>query len=104
MGHAPQIIYQVLTKADDADRAAAVETGKPKEAVARARCWKGSLLKGLKRTGEPLIRFSCNCANPNVTVSSAFTKSSRPEGPKASPKGRQLEVGPRRGPRLLVCS
>ena len=29
-------------------------------------------------------------------------KSSRPEGPKAGPKGRQLEVGPRRGPRLLV--
>ena len=24
------------------------------------------------------------------------------EGPKAGPKGRQLEVGPRRGPRLLV--
>ena len=30
------------------------------------------------------------------------TKSSRPEGPRAGPKGRQLEVGPRRGPRLLV--
>ena len=30
------------------------------------------------------------------------TKSSRPEGPKAGPKGRKLEVGPRRGPRLLV--
>ena len=30
------------------------------------------------------------------------TKSSRPEEPKAGPKGRQLEVGPRRGPRLLV--
>ena len=29
-------------------------------------------------------------------------KSSRPEGPKAGPQGRQLEVGPRRGPRLLV--
>ena len=28
--------------------------------------------------------------------------SSRPKGPKAVPKGRQLEVGPRRGPRLLV--
>ena len=57
---------QVLRKAE-AERAAAVETRKPKEAVARARCWKGSLLKGLKRTGEPLICFSCNCANPNVT-------------------------------------
>ena len=32
------------------------------------------------------------------------TKSSRPKGPKAGPKGRQLEVGPRRGPRLLVYS
>ena len=30
------------------------------------------------------------------------TKSSRPEGPKAGPKGRQLEVGARRAPRLLV--
>ena len=27
---------------------------------------------------------------------------SRPGGPKAGPKGCQLEVGPRRGPRLLV--
>ena len=30
------------------------------------------------------------------------TKSSRPEGPKAGPKGRYLEVGARRAPRLLV--
>ena len=30
------------------------------------------------------------------------TKSSRPEGPKAGPKGRRLEVGARRAPRLLV--
>ena len=30
------------------------------------------------------------------------TKSSRPEGPKAGPKGRKLEVGARRAPRLLV--
>ena len=30
------------------------------------------------------------------------TKSSRPDGPKASPKGRRLEVGARRAPRLLV--
>ena len=44
--------------ATEAERAAAVETGKPKEAVARARCWKGSLLWGLTKTGEPLIRFS----------------------------------------------
>ena len=29
-------------------------------------------------------------------------KSSRPEGPKAGPKGRKLEVGARRAPRLLV--
>merc|ERR1719510_643352 len=29
------------------------------------------------------------------------TKSSRPEGPKAGPKGRKLEVGARRAPRLL---
>ena len=28
--------------------------------------------------------------------------SSRPEGPKAGPKGRNLEVGARRAPRLLV--
>ena len=32
------------------------------------------------------------------------TKSSRPEGPKAGPKGRQLEVGAQRAPRLLVYS
>ena len=31
------------------------------------------------------------------------TKSSRPEGPKAGPKGGNLEVGARRAPRLLVC-
>ena len=30
------------------------------------------------------------------------TKSSRPEGPKAGPKCRYLEVGARRAPRLLV--
>ena len=30
------------------------------------------------------------------------TLSSRPEGPKAGPKGRSLEVGARRAPRLLV--
>ena len=30
------------------------------------------------------------------------TKSSRPEGPKAGPKGRYLEVGARRAPRLLL--
>ena len=29
------------------------------------------------------------------------TKSSRPEGPKAGPKGRNLEVGAQRAPRLL---
>ena len=39
--------------------AAAVETGKPEEAVARASCWKGSLLWGLQGTGEPSILFSC---------------------------------------------
>ena len=52
---------QVLRKAEgvaEVERAAAVETGKPEEAVARARCWKGSLLWGLQGTGEPLIRFS----------------------------------------------
>ena len=32
------------------------------------------------------------------------TKSSRPEGPKAGPKGRKLEVGARRAPRLLVLT
>ena len=31
------------------------------------------------------------------------TKSRRPEGPKAGPKGRQLEVGARRASRLLVA-
>ena len=66
MGDAPQINpCQVLRKVEgvaEAERAAAVETVKPKEAVARARCWKGSLLKGLKRTGELLIRFSWECA------------------------------------------
>ena len=30
------------------------------------------------------------------------TKSGRPEGPKAGPKGHQLEVGARMAPRLLV--
>ena len=61
-GHAPQIILcQVPKKAEEAteaERAAAVETGKKKEEAARARCWKGSLLWGLQGTGEPLIRFS----------------------------------------------
>ena len=32
------------------------------------------------------------------------TKSSRPGGPKADPKGRNLEVGARRAPRLLVSN
>ena len=75
MGHAPQIIpCQVLRKAEgvaEVERAAAVETGKPEEAVARARCWKGSLLWGLQGTGEPLIPFSWGyiiyAANQNVT-------------------------------------
>ena len=31
------------------------------------------------------------------------TKSRMPEGQKAGPKGRQLEVGAQRAPRLLVC-
>ena len=52
--HAPQIIsLQVLRKAEDDERATAVETDKKKEAVAEARCWKGSLLKGIQGTGEP---------------------------------------------------
>ena len=43
-----------------------VETGKPKEeAVAGVWCWKGFLLWGLKKTGEP---FSWQkAAVPNVT-------------------------------------
>ena len=32
------------------------------------------------------------------------TKSSRPEGPKAGPKGHYLEVGAGRAPRLLVST
>ena len=56
--------------AAEAERAASVETGKPKEAVARARCWKGSLLRGLQGTGEPLIRFSWEyAADPNFSSS-----------------------------------
>ena len=43
-----------------AERAASVETGKPKEAVARARCWKGSLLWGLQGTGDC---FRCGIAS-----------------------------------------
>ena len=31
-----------------------------------------------------------------------WTKSSRPEGPKAGPKGQELEVGAQHAPRLLV--
>ena len=50
---APQINpCQVVRKADEgsteAKRTTAVETDKPKEAVARAGCWKGSLSKGLQ--------------------------------------------------------
>ena len=64
MGVAPQINpCQVLRKAEDNERAAAVETGKPKKAVARPKCWKGSLLKGLKRTGEPLLFMGICCKN-----------------------------------------
>ena len=49
----------------EAERATAIETGKPEEAVARARCWKGSLLWGLQRTGEIIkseksFRLKCN--------------------------------------------
>ena len=32
------------------------------------------------------------------------TKSRRPKGPKGGPKGRRLEVGARRAPKLLVCN
>ena len=39
----------------------------------------------------------------NNVLRARRTKSSRPEGPKAGPKGRYLEVGARRAPRLLVC-
>ena len=58
-GHAPQIIpCQVLRKAEDDERATAVETDKKKEEVAQASCWKGFLLSGLQGTGEPLMLFS----------------------------------------------
>ena len=57
-----------------AERAAAVETEKPKEAIARlrARCWKGSLLWGLQRTGEIInseksFRLKCNFS-PSETL------------------------------------
>ena len=44
------------------------------------------------------------CGSHGLSARRAWrTKSSRPEGPKDGPKGRQLEVGPRRGPRLLVA-
>ena len=49
----------------------------------------GPDLKGARRTGLSAQR-------------ARRTKSSRPEGPKAGPKGRHLEVGARRAPRLLV--
>ena len=59
---------QKVKVAAEAERAASVETGK--EAVARARCWKGSLLRGLQGTGEPLIRFSWEyAADPNFSSS-----------------------------------
>ena len=76
---------QVLRKAEEATeakRATAVETRKVKEVIARARCcrarcWKGSLLWGLKKTGELLICFSWEyikyAAYPNVTFSSSET-------------------------------
>ena len=35
-------------------------------------------------------------------IKQARRAQSRPEGPKAGPKGRNLEVGARRAPRLLV--
>ena len=47
---------QVSRKGEtEAEGVAAVETRKKKEAVARAKCWKGSLLWGFKGTGEPCI-------------------------------------------------
>ena len=43
-----------MEEATEAEREAAVEAGKSKKeaAVARARCWKGFLLRRLKTTGE----------------------------------------------------
>ena len=63
---------QVLRKAEgavEAEGATAVVTGKPKEAAARARCWKGSLLWGLQGTGETRnsLFMGIIAANPNVT-------------------------------------
>ena len=46
---------------------------------------------------------SLMCGSHGLSARRAWrTLSSRPEGPKGGPKGRKLEVGPRRGPRLLV--
>ena len=51
----PQIIpCQVLKKVEVARETEKVETvKKPKEAIARGKCWKGSLLRILKIAGEP---------------------------------------------------
>ena len=40
----------------------------------------------------------------NECLSAQRMKSSRPEGPKAGPKGRTLEVGAWRAPRLLFVN
>ena len=49
---------QVVKKVEgstEAERADVVETSKPKKAIARAGCWKGSLLKSLQGKGETIL-------------------------------------------------
>merc|ERR550519_1395070 len=52
---APQQVLRKVEGVAEVERAAAVETGKPKEAVARAKCWKGSLLWGLQGTETVIL-------------------------------------------------
>ena len=57
------------------------------------------------RINTSRIHASCTHLRGSHCLSSRRvrrTKSSRPKGPKAGLKGCKLEVGPRRGPRLLV--
>ena len=44
------------------------------------------------------IQLGASCSSPSICPARATGC----EGPKAGPKGRKLEGGPRRGPRLLV--
>ena len=63
----------------------------------------GSLKVYYKHVYYPLTRIPNSSVLCPLSARRAWrTLSSRPEGPKAGPKGRSLEVRARRAPRLLV--